>query len=762
MNSRAVGNPWAVTSAWALAAVLMFTFLYLKLELSFDLSAFFPRQAGPQSEVLLKQLSSGPGSRIMVAGINGASPEERIETGRLMVDTLQSNPAFAGVYNGESNFDASEIPEPLASGYPLLADIDYRPEALQSVLEQRLADLSFGGGNALRSLVARDPFLVTLDLVTKLGPGSDSDQPWVAEDGSAVIAAQSHAPGTDLEAQLIALQSVESAFEELKTHPDLNLIVTGVGAFGIQLRAIIQEESRLLGIMAGSAVFLVLLLVYRSLKLALLAAIPLGLGYLAGMTAVVIAFDTVHGITLAFGFTLLGVTVDYPLHLFSHAQREGGKRAIRSIWPTLRLGAASTATAYLAMVFSGAQGLAQLGVFTAVGVIVAVLVTRTMLPLFLPEKSGHSRLEESQQNCRFYPAGLAILAAFVFILGWQGRVVWNDAMDTLSPVPKILLQADNQLRSATATADMRYLISVESADLEMLLAECERVDQRLQIIRDEGLLTGWSSVTTLMPSQATQQRRLQSIPDADQFVTSLSETVAETAFVESAFAPFAEIILSIDNMFPILPGSFDETPFATWRDAHLLELSGKWVALYTLEQPDAVAVPQRVAEWGESVRWIDLRNASETLMRDFRHDATTAVGAAALVIILLLLVQRVGIFRLIWIFLTVGSALAISVCTVMMLHGYLTLVHLVALLLVLGLGLDYALFFSRGETSSARKSTVQSILACSASTMLAFGILAFSSIPLLKFIGLTVASGSLASLLLAWLGSRGKSKRQSV
>jgi predicted exporter len=49
--------------------------------------------------------------------------------------------------------------------------------------------------------------------------------------------------------------------------------------------------------------------------------------------------------------------------------------------------------------------------------------------------------------------------------------------------------------------------------------------------------------------------------------------------------------------------------------------------------------------------------------------------------------------------------------------------------------------------------TRHAVLACAATTTATFGILAMSSIPVLKFLGLTVAIGSISSFLLAWAGS---------
>jgi predicted exporter len=79
--------------------------------------------------------------------------------------------------------------------------------------------------------------------------------------------------------------------------------------------------------------------------------------------------------------------------------------------------------------------------------------------------------------------------------------------------------------------------------------------------------------------------------------------------------------------------------------------------------------------------------------------------------------------------------------------------HLVALLLVLGLGLDYSLFLSRAESPAERSRTRWGVTLCAVSTTLAFGILATSSVPVLQYLGLTVATGSAANYLLAWLAS---------
>jgi predicted exporter len=85
----------------------------------------------------------------------------------------------------------------------------------------------------------------------------------------------------------------------------------------------------------------------------------------------------------------------------------------------------------------------------------------------------------------------------------------------------------------------------------------------------------------------------------------------------------------------------------------------------------------------------------------------------------------------------------------------LNLFHLVALILAAGLGLDYALFFDHaGEDRADQLRTLHALIVCSLMTLLVFSLLAFSSIPVLRAIGTTVALGVFANFVLALLVSR--------
>ena len=744
------------SAPWIGLALLATLVLVFRLQISFDISAFFPQETEIAHEILLEQFRNGPGSRILVAGLNGADREQLTDLSDQMRSELSESLLFSNVVNGELSDDVDAPPEPVGSYYLLMRDVQYTKAALQTAIDARLQDLALGGGTPMLTLFARDPFLVTLDILDRLAPASMTGEMWFAMDGSAVLLIETRATAVDIAGQAEAVSKVKEVFASLVDDSQIALEITGAGAFGVELQETIRAEAQKRSALASIALILVLLLFYRSPRYVLLASLPIGMGFLLGLTAVSLMFDSVHGITLAFGFTLMGVAIDYPLHLFSHAESSVGSAAIGRIWPTMRLGALSTAVAYIALAFSGSDGLAQLGVFTAVGIVVAVLVTRIWLPALMG-KTGSPVSKDATSKAvvlRQMPGMLVLILALGAIIATATDGIWDDRLTSLSPVPPERLLRDNALRSAAGTPDMRYQIILYGPSLEDLLSKSERLDQNLRLAVDDGLLSSWQSVTQVLGSAETQTRRLAAIPDDALLRERLAEVLTATPFRADAFDTFVTTADKLRESGPLTVEQIRESPLSSWLASHLIRVNDQWVAMVSVSNPSVVALAERIGSWGDDIMLSDLRLSSARLMKDYRSSALATVSLAAILILAMLWYQRRQIRQVIWITLTVVSALSATITVILFFHGQLTVIHLVALLLVMGLGLDYALFLSRTESGDERRASDKAVLACAVSTTLAFGLLAGSSIPVLNFLGFTVAAGSALSYLITIAGSR--------
>jgi predicted exporter len=362
---------------------------------------------------------------------------------------------------------------------------------------------------------------------------------------------------------------------------------------------------------------------------------------------------------------------------------------------------------------------------------------------------------------RYLGACIVLIAASLAVSQTVDTGLWDDNLSSLSPVPVERLSADQALRSAAVTPDMRYQLVLHNSSLEALLHDSQAIDVLLAEAVDDGLLENWQSVSQMLPSREDHERRQSAIPEQDILSSRLDEALLGTPFRADAFTSFKANAGIARSLPPLTPADIAATPLRSWLDSHLLRLGDQWVALISIVNPVAPDLAERVEQWNSEVDFVDLKAASGDLMRDYRSGARNTILVAALIIVGLLWYVRGQFRQTLWIGLTVTSALAVTVAVITTLHGSMTVIHLVALLLVLGLGLDYALFLSRSESPQERRATDKGVLACAASTTLAFGILAGSSIPVLKFLGLTVAAGSAASFLVAWSGSRLQRKSAS-
>ncbi|HYJ18286.1 MAG TPA: hypothetical protein VEW72_03850, partial [Burkholderiales bacterium] len=119
-------------------------------------------------------------------------------------------------------------------------------------------------------------------------------------------------------------------------------------------------------------------------------------------------------------------------------------------------------------------------------------------------------------------------------------------------------------------------------------------------------------------------------------------------------------------------------------------------------------------------------------------------------IIVLLLVALRSPARVWDVLAPLAAAVLVTVAFLLAVNTRLNLFHLVALLLVVGVGSNYSLFFERGSTQAADSDRIYtSVFLCNLSTVIGFGVLGFAGTPVLRAIGGTVAIGALLSLVFA-------------
>ncbi|WP_206199333.1 MMPL family transporter [Parasulfuritortus cantonensis] len=447
-----------------------------------DLSAFMPQAPDARQQLLMSQFREGIIGRLIMLGVEGGDAAERAKLSQDLAARLRATGLFAAVQNGDAATEARDRAYFFGNRYLLGPDITtdrFTVAGLHAAIADTIDALAGDAGLIIKRLFPRDPTGETLTLAEQFEGGGQprsDDGVWTSRDGErAVLLAYTRAPGTDTDAQAHAIETIRQVFAQLPgPGAERRLLMSGTSVFSVKSRSTIQSEVTRL---AGASLLLVvclLLLVYRSPRLLALGLVPVASGTLAGIAAVSLGFGQVHGLTMGFGTTLIGEAVDYAIYFF--LQRSGSD-ARENFWRTIWLGVATSIAGFAALLFSGFPGLAQLGVYTISGLVVAATVTRYVLPILTPAQLtlrdlnrlglALDRVLRRADRLRWLPPLLAVAA--VGAVQMQGDSAWNRNLAALSPIAKEDQRIDAQLRADLAAPDLRYMVAFTAANEERAL-----------------------------------------------------------------------------------------------------------------------------------------------------------------------------------------------------------------------------------------------------------------------------------------------------
>lgn len=718
---------------------------------TYDLAYFLPAPETESERVLVERLGQGAGARLIFIELSAGT--DAGEWAIAMRERLEGSPLFLRVEDGQRELAIKAIPEVVWRWRYLLTDVDWSVVGLRMALEQRVGDMASLGGPEFARLVASDPLWAAPTVLDRLRPGAGKEPRWSAGPGSAFLLVETVAPPFDLAAQQQSVDAIRTAYRDVSGKAE-GIEMYGVGVYGARVQALIQRETQVLGVVATVAVLLIVTFAYRSPRLTLLSLLPLFAAVLGGLLAVSLVFERIHGITIAFGATLIGVVDDYPMHLFSHARHMAARDGVRLLFRTLMVSAGTTVIAYAAMLVSGSGGLAQLGVFSLAGIVCAMAVTCWVLPrVMLPV---HNALQDTQlQLFQLSPRiWLPLLLVAAAVLGLRGGVHWNDDLSAVTPLPPELLARDHAMRQRFGAPDVRYLLSITADSSQSVLRQTEALEQQLLVAREAGLVQSWSAVTSVLPSQVLQVQRQAAIPSLTELQERMRVASRGLPFRDGAFDKFLAEAAHTRTL-PLLSAAEPVDAFsADLIGTHLSEGGGSWrsvIFLTGMERPSELDSWLRERTPGAVL--VDLKAASESLVGDYRVRLMRTLGGAVVLIAMLIIGLTGSVRRFVWTVGTVTAAISGTLAILVWVQGAISLFHLVSLVLVAGLGVDYCLFYSRpGVSRTEFLDTRHAVIACAASTAGAFAILSSSSIPLLSDIGMTVAMGTLILFVAARVG----------
>ncbi|MFM0201288.1 MMPL family transporter [Paraburkholderia fungorum] len=822
LQQRSAKQAWGVRAAWlllALAAALYCGWRFAgPSPLQTNLLALLPAtEADPVAEKAVDTLASALGDRTVFLVTSNDDAHAKAAAKQLGA-SLQKSGAFGSVTAELPPFDLSQIAALyMPYRFGLLAPADRvalaqshvtRPAAslpagLRDALAQRIYSPLRGG---LTTPLADDPFgwlehwLGGLPLATS--NLELEDNMLVSHQGAAtsvlIVAAL---PGSAYESKtqhavLAALARSESALKQ--AFPDVFVARTGAVFYAESARSASEHEVHLIGVASLCGIALLMMWVFRSPRLLLLGFVSTALGIVCALAVTMLIFGQLHLLTLVFGASLIGEAVDYSIQYFVVYLGAGrdwdSRRGARAVRPALTVALATSLLGYAILTWVPFPALKQIACFAMVGIGTAFASVLSLLPALLtraPKRSPQRLFSGAARVLTVWHRTIggrrawlvAALLLIVAIPGWL-RLTSDDDIHLLIQRDPSLVAQEDKVRAAVGVDNSAQFFVVRGQTPETVLQRAEALGKKLDALNGTPNRIGsYQSVAQFVPS-AKQQNADRALLAQHVFndPAALRATLLQAGFKDEVadawLAAYAkpQPLLTVDTW---LAAPWSRPYKHLWLGE--VDPATKAYAAVVIPQgvtPQNAAALIATAQAVPGVVFVDKAASVSKLFGAYRVDSGWwLAGALALVLVLLTLryapkkVALAGAPQEVTVWDRVRGGIAVTlpvllgVGVTLAVFGYvrvpLNLFNWLALMLVLGVGANYAVFLREGclRQDADLGAVWTGVLLSAATTLLSFGMLGMSAMPALKSFGATLALGIAVSVLLAPIGMPTESRR---
>jgi predicted exporter len=732
-----------------------------------DLLAMLPdTERNPVAEAAIRSLARTTGDRAMFL-VRAGDDRRGMAAALRLAGSLARSGAFLEVQSTLPQVDPGAVAR-FYTGYRyrLPGASLARGPALEALVQGRLASpqggLS-GTAPALDPLGQLDGFLAGLPFSALRLELRDNLLVIPSPEGlNILISAGLPGSAYDPAVQRRVLAAVRDARAELRgAFPEARVLRTGVVFYAADARQSAEREANLFSTLSMLCIFALYFGVFRSGRHLVLGLACVAAGLATAAAGCLLIFGKLYLLTLVCGSCVLGVAVDYSFLYFAHQVGAGAAwqalPGLRRILPALLVGLATTLLGYSALLAAPFPGLRQIAVFSILGLAGAFLTVLLVLPDWLrqpgpPRPALLARLRRlldwgaGLASRRRLPLWMGLLA---LLLAWGAcRARVDDDVQGLIRPSQELLGQENAIRQLTGLSNNAAFFLVEGPSEGAVLSGEEALRLRLAGLGAADGLTGIQAVSCFVPSPAAQEAALErhraQMPD-------LARALDQVGFRPEAVARLRADLADAQDR-PLTVAAFFQTPFSTpfrmlWLGA---TAHGYGSVVFPMGDPDSARLAQAAAGI-PGVVLVDKARSVTGLLGHYRRIASWALSAAILLVWLVLALWR-G-FRASTAMVAppcLGMLAALAGCALA--GAPVTLFTVMALILLLGFGVDYTVFLAEGGRTDP--SALLGVLLAAGATLISYGLLAFSHTPALGGFGLTLALGVAGTILLSWMALR--------
>lgn len=539
-------------------------------------------------------------------------------------------------------------------------------------------------------------------------------------------------------------------------YPQCNIFKSGVVFFAERGSTTAQKEITWLGSISLLGVVFLMLIVFRSFNQVILSILAITIGVLTAITVTLLVFQKIHLITLTFGTSLIGISIDYSTHYFAdnliHRKDWSPTACLKRIGAGISWGAGTTLLAFIAVAFNPLPGLHQIAIFSIAGVIGAFFTVVAAFPVLLKNNANQ------KPPSSFIQIFFKLFEKFSQMLSNYKKLFWalvvllipalfliksDDDVRTLHTPPEDLMANEKYIHQMMSKIDPSRLVLIRGTSAENLLQKEEAIKHILDQLIQNNHLSKYIAVSQFVPSLELQTKNFE--------LLSKSITNKETTFTEDEMnllesCDFEETYQIKNAPQKLTPEVFFGNHFGAKFEKLFNPHSTVPFSIILLQSVKSDSALASAFSKHEDVFYINKTAQISDSLKKIREKIAISTIIAYSAIYLLLAFKH-GFFKALTIVAVPAFAAMASLAILAFSGQSLHISHTLAIIIVLGTGIDYTIFFA--ESKEKDLATILAVTLSAMTSILSFGLLIFCQTDFLKGFGIIILIGVSLSYLLA-------------
>lgn len=765
-----------------------------QIEFEEDISRLVPvNEQNKTKQEVLQNMNFADKVIVNIQADSVANSENLIAYAERFIDSLNTNASdyFTEIQGKIGNRSAFEAIDFVYENLPVFLDsVDYKtienklqPDSLQLQLESSYKNLNSPFGMISRRPILQDPLGISFLGMEELQKFGKQDQFKLVDgflvtknDKNLLLFISPKYPTSETGKNKIFSDYLYQLKTELDTKFEGQANISYFGGMMISVANAeqIQSDIKYTVTIALAVLLLIFIVFYSKLSVPLILFIPT---LFAGLLAIVIlgfVRESISAISLGIGSVLLGITLDYALHILTHLRNNASVKAMfEHVTKPLLMSSLTTALAFFCLLFLDSPALQDLGIFAGLSVLGASIFALIFIPLayrggLKPAKKQTllDRISAYQfHKNKILIAGLALLvlvSVFTF-----NKVKFEKDLSALNFMPEDIASAEKNLEKITQMGDKSVYIASYGTTEEEALKANDLVKTKLEKLQANQQILSYNSIAGLVPSAEKQQEKIntwntfwtdEKIQNTEQNLESFGTTIgfrtkdfdAFNALLAKDFQPLQLDDYSTLETLPVKDFVSQKSGLTIITTlVKTKEENAKLLASTFGAMPDARQASQNILV-------VDRENLNETFLSSLTTDFNKLIlySLIAVVLILLLAYRNIAMTLVTLIPIGITWFLTLGIMGIFDLH--FNVFNIIITTFIFGLGIDYAIFMTNGlllrnEENAELTTYKSSVLLSMLTTILGIGVLAFAKHPALQSISLISVIGIFSAVLVVFV-----------